>query len=172
MTIIIILQKKIVNERIPRSYAFLWDDCMQEIWLACAESFERILSFSDSSEQKLYVSGIMRNQAIDFFRKEIVKQSSYNYLESEINLDELVDYFAQLDYLIYEEGEAIFQALEKLPENMRLLIESRFGKEESIKTISTELGISEAAAYKRLERGLKELRQILTKEEGWLVKGR
>ena len=160
------LAKIIVNEKIPVSMEHLREDCMQEVWITFSKSFEKILSISDFQEQKRYVGGIMRNVAIDFFNKEISKNASHEaeWAESYDNLFD--DFGSRLEFLETERQIDIQKALYQLPENMRYTLELRFYRNFSIHQISEQLDISEAAIYKRIERGLKELEIILKNKGG------
>ncbi len=160
------LARIIVNEKIPGSMNNLREDCIQEIWITCSKSFEKILSISNPHEQKRYVGGIMRNVAIDFFNKEISKNLSRETEWDESFDNHFDDFGSRLAFLETETQIDIQRAIDQLPENMRYTLELRFYRNLSIHQISKQLNISEAAIYKRIERGLQELEIILKSKGG------
>lgn len=160
------LAKIIVKEKIPVSMEHLREDCIQEIWITCSKSFEKILSISDPLEQKRYVGGIMRNVAIDFFNKEISKNISHDTEWDDVYDNIFDDFGARLEFLEKETQIDIQNALYQLPDNIRYTLELRFYRNLSIHQISEQLDVSEAAIYKRIERGLLELEIILKSKGG------
>lgn len=159
------LAEVIVSKLIPADYPKLKEDCLQDIWVACSECFERILSISEAERSK-YVSAIMRNVAIDSFNKNVAQPSSFNTMSEEI-IDFIEDRSESLSFLKNIEQMDLNHAMTKLPANMRKALEDYYLYDYSVEEISLNEQVSTHAIYKRIERGLKELRLILEEEGGY-----
>ncbi|MBQ3327710.1 MAG: RNA polymerase sigma factor [Clostridia bacterium] len=159
------LAEVIVSKLIPADYPKLKEDCLQDIWVACSECFERILSISEAERSK-YVSAIMRNVAIDSFNKNVAQPSSFNTMSEEI-IDFIEDRSESLSFLKTIDLMDLNHAMTKLPANMRKALEDYYLYDYSVEEISLNEQVSTHAIYKRIERGLKELRLILEEEGGY-----
>lgn len=159
------LAEVIVSKLIPPDRPQLREDCFQDIWIACSESFERILAVPESDRSK-YVSGIMRNVTIDCFNKNVAQFSSVEE-SSEGVIATMEDRSASLSFLKNVEQSDLNTTMTKLPANMRKTLEDYYLYDLSVEEISQKEQVSTHAIYKRLERGLKELRLRLEKEGGY-----
>lgn len=159
------LAKVIVSSLIPADYPTLREDCLQDIWITCSESFETILSIAEKDRSK-YAAGIMRHVAIDCFNREIARSGSFGELSQEV-IDSLEDRSGSLSFLKNIEQMDLDLAMTKLPANMRKTMEDYYLEDLSVKEISSREQVSTHAIYKRIERGLRELRLILEKEGGY-----
>jgi RNA polymerase sigma-70 factor (ECF subfamily) len=62
-------------------------------------------------------------------------------------------------------GEPVGELLEQLPRDQRAAVRERVVEERSYEEVAARLGVSEAAARKRVSRGLATLRGRISKEE-------
>lgn len=159
------LAEVIVSKRIPADHPNLREDCLQDIWVVCSENFDRILSVPETDRSK-YVSGIMRNVAIDCFNKNVAQPTSVNVTPEEI-IDLIEDRSESLSFLKSIEQMDLNHAMTKLPANMRKTLEDYYLYDFSVEEISLNEQVSTHAIYKRIERGLKELRLIIEEEGGY-----
>lgn len=155
----------IVTKHIPADRPKLREDCFQDIWLACSDSFEKILSVPESDRSK-YVSGIMRNATIKCFNKNVAQISFVEELSEDVVLT-LEDPSESLSFLKNIEQIDLNAAMTKLPANMRKALEDYYLYDLSVEEIALKEEVSTHAIYKRIERGLSELRARLKMEGGY-----
>ena len=67
-----------------------------------------------------------------------------------------------------EEQEAVWKAVYKLPEQLRIVILLYYMEDFSIKEIAQILHISEGAVQKRLARARREMKEELQKREAYI----
>ena len=132
------------------------EDAVQESIIKVANNIDTIRSFDDNS-QRNYIAAICRNVARDMYKvikRDIVKDDLASYIpdslatpedfvinkESYVELVEILDSFDSINV------EAL-----KLSRNYKL----------SVEAVADTLGISVDNAYKRIQRGRKELAEKL-----------
>lgn len=158
------LAEVIVSKLIPPDCPKLREDCFQDIWVACSESFEKIVSIPESERSK-YVAGIMRNVTIDCFHKNVSRSNLAEELSEDV-INTLEDRSESLSFLKDIEQLDLNAVMTKLPANMRKALEDYYLYDFSVEEISLNEQVSTHAIYKRIERGLKELRLIIEEEGG------
>ena len=159
------LSEVIVSKLIPANRPKLREDCLQDIWITCSESFERILSVPESERSK-YVAGIMRNVTIDCFHKNVSRDNLAEELSEDV-INTLEDRSESLSFLKDIEQLDLNAAMTKLPANMRKALEYYYLYDLSVEEIAQKEQVSTHAIYKRIERGLSELRLRLKTEGGY-----
>ena len=108
----------------------------------------------------------MRNVAIDCFNINVAQPSFFNVLPED-TIDFIEDRSESLSFLKNIEQMDLNHAMTKLPANMRKALEDYYLYDYSVEEISLNEQVSTHAIYKRIERGLKELRLILEEEGGY-----
>lgn len=133
----------------------LLEECLNDSLLAVWQNIEAFDSGKNSFQN--WLAGITRFKAIDCKRKYI-KQFYEEPLEAAENIVDIGS-MIQLEQEIAEEMKELLSCLS---EQDRGIFERLFWGEESVKTISEEIGIKEAVIYNRVSRGKKKLKQYLT----------
>lgn len=159
------LAEVIVSKLIPANRPKLREDCLQDIWIECSVSFERILAVPET-ERSQYVAGIMRNVTIDCFQKNVSLEKCLDDSSEEL-IHTLEDRSESLSFLKDIEQLDLNNAMTKLPANMRKALEDYYLYDLSVEEIALKEQVSTHAIYKRIERGLRELRLILKTEGGY-----
>lgn len=133
------------------------EDAVHQAFVNIAANID-IINDDDSSKLKGLVVTIARRCAIDLYRKK--SRTLTISLEDCFNLPD--------EYLIeYKGSNRLAQCIAKLPANYREIILLKHCYGYSPKEISKILGITEANAYKILQRAKNRL-EILCREEGLL----
>ena len=136
-------------------------DIVQESLIAAYRRFSR---FDESRDFGKWMRGIVRHKCIDWFRKQ---------KRTPLPDTEMVE--IELDAAAWQETRAagkspLFEALEdcvaKLPEKLRLAVDSFYLREKSGEETAEALQISPSTARKRLERARSHLYQCLTEKSG------
>ena len=142
------------NKMYHVAYAILKDewqaeDAVQDAFIKIGEHLKQIKDI-ESYAAKQYIIQVIRNSAIDLYRKNqksIEKLQSYESLENS-------SWFSSE----YEETEMVNGILQKLPKVYQDVIRLRYVEQLSVKETARELGLKETVVRKRCERGLKLLK--------------
>lgn len=122
-------------------------DVVQETWISVIKRLNKLQNPS------LFISWLFRiltNKCIDQIRQ---KQNEARRLErAEVRLE---------SSKISTESESLSQAIQKLPDNHKILIMLRFGQGLQIGYIAAILNMAEGTVKSRLHRALARLREIL-----------
>lgn len=118
---------------------------------------------------KAYVSKIMRNLAIDRYRKSrtLKRNVEMDTLHREL-LETIPDSKGDFKAEDQEILQAIHTFLSSLDENLRTLFVRRYFYGESVKSLSVKMGIKESAAATKLWRLRSQLKKTLEREEVFL----
>lgn len=101
------------------------------------------------------------------YQKKMIRQNELSlerFREDGVNIDYLIVRVQPdiVDKLIHQEQlEALWIALQSLPEDERSLIEELFFNEKSERKLASELGIANMTLHDRKHRVLKKLRKLL-----------
>ena len=118
---------------------------------------------------KAYVSKIMRNLALDRYRKSrtLKRNVEMDALHREL-LETIPDSKGDFKAEDQEILRAIHTFLSSLDENLRTLFVRRYFYGESVKSLSVKMGIKESAAATKLWRLRSQLKETLEREEVFL----
>jgi len=118
---------------------------------------------------KAYVSKIMRNLALDRYRKSrtLKRNVEMDALHREL-LETIPDSKGDFKAEDQEILQAIHTFLSSLDENLRTLFVRRYFYGESVKSLSVKMGIKESAAATKLWRLRSQLKETLEREEVFL----
>ncbi len=110
-----------------------------------------------------YAAALVRNQAIDRYRKNLSRGRSENLISI---TEELEDIFGQVEneYDSLELKEILNAFLGQLDKKSRVLFVCRYWQAESIKAIAVRFHMKESAVKMRLARTREKLRKYLEKE--------
>lgn len=129
-------------------------DVVNDVFCALFESPDRLDEKKDPLPM-LYTA--VRNRCIDYLRhKQVIRKNEKSYIE------ELFGNFSAADYREYERKiERMQEEIERLPPQMRTVLEAFFLKKKSYKEIGEELDISPHTARTHIVRALTVLRRTL-----------
>lgn len=136
----------------------LVDDALQETWIDVARDFIKLSSLP-RHELPSYLATMVRHNCIDILRKE----RGHTELPEDETVtagDETLNIVLQNDSL-----SRAAACIRGMPDIYRAVLEHRLLWERSNQEVAKKLGISEALAAKRFERGMKLLRETAQKEE-------
>lgn len=123
------------------------DDAVQECFL---RYIEKAPDFNDAEHEKAWLLKVSANICKDILRQR--KHGSF------VSLDEIRNLGTS------EDNAQILGLLVSLEEKYRIIIHLHYVEGYKLKEISAMLGISEASAKKRLQRGRDALRELYGKE--------
>ena len=123
------------------------DDAVQECFL---RYIEKAPDFNDAEHEKAWLLKVSANICKDILRRR--KHGSF------VSLDEIRNLGTS------EDNAQILGLLVSLEEKYRIIIHLHYVEGYKLKEISAMLGISEASAKKRLQRGRDALRELYGKE--------
>lgn len=126
---------------------------------AVMDAFEKILKHEDvtdepySDDTKRYVIQVIKNAAIDIYRKNVREREHITFVE-----DESGQIFHQDDDFDCAFSNKVADIIKGLPKEYRDVLYERYAKEKTVQETAQTLHISECAVRKRQERALKMLR--------------
>ena len=128
---------------------FLAEDIVQETFLRFWQSH----SYRDTGREMAYLYTIARNLCMDEFRKPVI-----------VSFEECPEQAADSRYEPEEAmiQEAVREAMDKLPADLKEIIVLRYVSELSAAEIGKVVGISRFAVHRRLKEGLALLKKKLT----------
>ena len=128
---------------------YLAEDVVQETFLRFWQSH----SYRDTGREMAYLYIIARNLCMDEFRKP-----------ANVSIEECPDLEADSRYEPEEAmiQEAVREAMDKLPDDLREIIALRYVSELSAADIGKVVGMSRFAVHRRLKEGLALLKKELT----------
>ena len=138
----------------------LAEDAVQETFLALTRHMDKIQD-PESKAARNFLSTIVRNKAIDLLRKEKgIRTIPLEGWEQPAGEDLLEGYLRR------ESAEEIRQALDKLEEENRILLEYRYLHGLSEREVARIMGITPKNANVRIFRARRRLQELLRREEG------
>ena len=147
------------------AYHIVWDlDTAEDL---AEEAFERFfmrsMSFPSADDARYWLLRVVKNLALNFLRRnkrELEVVSSVG--KEELSYNES----GESNLIRNEERRLVRNAIESLPENLRLVIQLKEFTSLDYKAIGRVLGISETNVKVRVHRARKKLEEILGKEAG------
>lgn len=134
--------------------SFLAEDCVQD---AVFEAYQNRRSFDNNAKLKSYLYRCVHNRAVSFLRKSN-SHSTYAFIQKQN--DENICFNNSI--LKQETFDLLYDAIERLPEVLKIIFEMSFEQGLKNQEISDKLGISIHAVKKRKARLISSLREMLT----------
>ena len=140
------------------------EDVGQEVFLYAAEHFEK---FNGRKERDIvhYLRLCTQSRAINYLNKLNKNRLEEPLDEEQIAAGGICVENAEQILLRHDTAARILTAVEKLPEHYRAPLDLRLNG-ESYRDIAELLGIGKDAAYKRVQRGSKMIREEVLKSDG------
>ena len=135
----------------------LSEDIVQETFLRFWES----RSYKDIGKEQAYLYAIARNLCMDEFRRPREAELDGSE-EQELKNSSMLQRDTIEDYVTERELNI---ALEQLPDDLRELVILRYANEMKVVDIAEISGMSRFAVYRKLNEGLKILKNIMEGEE-------
>ncbi|MHC1722649.1 MAG: sigma-70 family RNA polymerase sigma factor [Aminipila sp.] len=133
----------------------LVDECLNDVLFAIWQNIDSFDKNKNTFEN--WLAGVSRYKAIDCKRKYL-KRLNEEPLEAAENIPDIE---CNLSILQEEITEEIKEILSCLSPQDRGIFERLFWEEESVKSISSSMGIKETAVYNHVSRGRKKIREYL-----------
>lgn len=135
-------------------------DLTQDVFL---RAYERLNSFDQEKKFFSWLYGLAINMARDWHRKNRRKRKGL--IEMQWNVPVVEDCSLQEErFLAKEEANALYSALDTLPDETRELVLLRYRYELPIRELSTIFNLSESAVKMRIARALQKLRGEFSEE--------
>ena len=131
------------------------EDAVSDAFVSIARRYSYIKSLPDN-EQRLYVCQSAKNKAKTIYRKNSGRREKETPLTDDDKFRSIEDEYA------VEENASIDDILSAMPETYRDVMFMYFVQEYTVEEIASELGLTQQAVYKRIERG----RELLKKARG------
>jgi len=125
--------------------------------------YERIDLFPDADQAKYWLIRVVKNSALNYAKRKQRERRAYERVLSESRKH---TESADTAMLRKESEVAVQEALQKLPEGMRMILVMKEYSELSYKDIAGALGITEANVKVRMFRARQKLGQILEESHG------
>jgi RNA polymerase sigma factor (sigma-70 family) len=145
-------------------------DLLQDLYESVLRSLD---SFSVAEDQAAWLFRAAHNKVIDWYRKKARHQDlslEKEDLEDRSLLDLLVDTEIDLEDRFFRNGlyEALYEAIEALPEKLRVVIVQQSLEGRSFRELSEEWGIPQGTLLSRKREAVRLLRMALEEfEEVW-----
>jgi len=146
-------------------------DLLQDLYESVLRSLD---SFSLAEDQAAWLFRAAHNKVIDWYRKKGRNREfslENEDLEDRSLLDLLVDEDFDLEDRFFRNGlyEALYEAIQALPEKLRVVIEQQALEGRSFRELSEEWGIPQGTLLSRKREGVRLLREALEEfEEVWV----
>jgi RNA polymerase sigma-70 factor (ECF subfamily) len=131
----------------------------------CQEAFFRLhekkMVFPNPEEAKYWLIRVVKNAALNYAKRKVRERKAYQKAFRE---DTRVEETGEGQLLKKESREEIRSALEKLPENLRIVLILKEYGELNYKEIGRALGISEGNVKVRVFRARERLAQFLAED--------
>jgi len=138
----------------------------------CQEAFFRLheknMSFPSSDEAKYWLIRVVKNAALNYAKRKVRERKAYQRAFRE---DTRTVETGENVLVKKETREEVREALEKLPENLRVVLILKEYGELNYKEIGRSLGISEGNVKVRVFRARERLAGILNTETGLVKDG-
>ena len=131
-------------------------DIVQDIFF---KLFESSHSLPDNFQLKSWFYRVARNAAVDYLR-HLQVEDKYKFLMAEAMIS-IPDIDEEIDEQVYAK---VNLAIERLPEQCRLIIKLNVLEGKKYQEIAEELGITINTIRTQVSRGYKKLRDILSEE--------
>ena len=126
--------------------------------IEAAESFKPNLGTAFS----LYAIHRIRGRMIDFLRREFKIDEKYNLDEQEFALEDIEPTIAE-QAETHDMIDKLRQAMRRLPQKERTVLESIYLQSEEAKTVADKLELSVSHIYKLQKQGIRRIRGMLSK---------
>ena len=126
--------------------------------IEAAESFNPNLGAAFS----LYAIHRIRGRMIDFLRRELKIDEKYNLDEQEFALEDIEPTIAE-QAETHDMIDKLRQAMRRLPQKERTVLESIYLQSEEAKTVADKLELSVSHIYKLQKQGIRRIRGMLSK---------
>ena len=124
--------------------------------------FEKKMVFPNSEEAKYWLIRVVKNAALNYAKRKMRERKVYQKAFRE---DTRVEETGENLLLKKESREEILEALEQLPENMRIVLILKEYGELNYKEIGRALGISEGNVKVRVFRARERLAGLLSEDD-------
>ena len=132
----------------------------------CQETFFRLyekkMVFPNPEEAKYWLIRVVKNAALNYAKRKLRERKAYQKAFRE---DTRVEETGENVLLKKESRKEILEALEKLPENLRIVLILKEYAELNYKEIGRALGISEGNVKVRVFRARERLAGLLTEDD-------
>jgi len=126
--------------------------------IEAAESFNPNLGTAFS----LYAIHRIHGRMIDFLRRELKIDEKYNLDEQEFALEDIEPTIAE-QAETHDMIDKLRQAMRRLPQKERTVLESIYLQSEEAKTVADKLELSVSHIYKLQKQGIRRIRGMLSK---------
>jgi RNA polymerase sigma-70 factor (ECF subfamily) len=134
----------------------------------CQEAFSRLheknMVFPNPDEAKYWLIRVVKNAALNYAKRKVRERKAYQRAFRE---DTRVEETGENILIKKETREEVRKALEKLPENLRIVMILKEYGELNYKEIGRSLGISEGNVKVRVFRARERLSELLKAETGF-----
>lgn len=128
--------------------------------------YERIDQFPDRNQAKYWLIRVVKNLALNVAKRKTREQKAYERL---LRQPERKNPSGEDQYIKSESFYEVQEALEQLPDNLRLVLILKEYGELDYKEIGSILGISEGNVKVRVFRGREKLAALLSKGGGYVT---
>lgn len=134
------------------------EDAVSQAFFSIAENFKKI-SHNECHDLRSYVVIITRNTALNIYRKN--KAERNRSIAVEYDLSKYIEEYPDSDYSL------MVSSINELPQEDKEIVMLYYYYGFTAKQIGKQLGISENAVRKRVERAKVKLREILEKGDNY-----
>lgn len=134
--------------------SFLAEDCVQS---AVEKTYQNRSQFISAGQWKGFMMTCIRNQAISLMRRSSAADRYADYFS--LNPEESEDIL--LDYIRQETLSLLYDAIDRLPVELKQILEMSFQEGLKNAEIAARLGVAEITVKKRKARLIEELRSVL-----------
>lgn len=137
-------------------YSFLAEDCVQD---AIFKAYNRRNSFTSPFHFKSFIYSCIHNNAVSVLRKN---KSRCDYISQQDNIVEDLS----RNIIEQETLSILYEAIEKLPENLRKIFELSFEQGLKNAEVAATLDISESAVKKKKAKMISIIKESLADNNG------
>lgn len=138
--------------KLGADYAFLAEDCVQDAIFA---TYENRLRFPKPAALITYVYASLCNRIVSVLRHEDVRN---RYVEDSLANEDETSEDLQMEIIRQETLNNLFQAIDRLPDELRQIFEFHLEQGMTIAEVASRLNISEATVKRRKQQLIEHLR--------------
>lgn len=156
--------RRFISKRVGQDQQIV-DDIFQETMLAAYKGWD---GFESKSKYLTWLCSISVHKIADYYRRNVNEQSR-RIVPFLLDITELIptkDLNPEEQMMLQSLAKHIRRCVALLPEDSRKIIELRYYKNASYRSIAEAVGISERAVEGKLYRAKKDLHVLLT-AQGW-----
>ena len=136
------------------------EDIVSDSCVSMIDNLQKLRTMEDH-EMRSYIVNIVRNTAINYWRKRKRESARFLHVEDEVMAQMPEEKTLERKIAFNAELESVRRAIHGLPEKEKTILRLKYFEEQSDKEIAEIVGLAESSIRKYIERARKHLKQTI-----------